>query len=122
MRFGGIATPRRLVAAAIAIVAIGTVAAWKSGVIGGAAIAPPAVAQSQPAPNPAAASGGAPAEPVLELTDKQLDLIKIGPAGTHVFPLQKEAVGSIDFNEDMSVAGIHALSGENHRCFCPGRR
>jgi membrane fusion protein, heavy metal efflux system len=112
MRFGGTTTPRRLVAAAIAIMAIGTVAAWKSGVIGGAAIAPPAVAQSQPAPNPAAASGGAPAEPVLQLTDKQLDLIKIGPAGTHVFPLQKEAVGSIDFNEDMSVEVFTPYQGK----------
>ncbi len=70
------------------------------------------MAQSQPAPNPAAASGGAPAEPVLELTDKQLDLIKIGPVGTHVFPLQKEAVGSIDFNEDMSVQVFTPYQGK----------
>ena len=31
------------------------------------------------------------------------------------FPIEKSAVGSIDFNEDMADAGLHALSGPHHR-------
>ena len=55
---------------------------------------------------PAAATGtnvqssGAPS---IELTATQLALFKIGPVGARVFPLQDQAVGSIDFDEDMET-------------------
>jgi cobalt-zinc-cadmium efflux system membrane fusion protein len=39
----------------------------------------------------------------LELTDNQLQLINIGPVSEQSFPLQREAVGNIDFNEDLST-------------------
>jgi cobalt-zinc-cadmium efflux system membrane fusion protein len=44
-----------------------------------------------------------PAVPNIELTATQLKSFKIEPVGAAVFPLQDEAVGSIDFNEDMET-------------------
>jgi membrane fusion protein, heavy metal efflux system len=39
----------------------------------------------------------------VDLSDSQLALVKVEPIEEHDFPSEKEAVGSIDFNEDMSV-------------------
>jgi membrane fusion protein, heavy metal efflux system len=39
----------------------------------------------------------------VELTEKQLASVKVGPVGEYDFPVEKTAVGSIDFNEDMTV-------------------
>jgi len=39
----------------------------------------------------------------VELSDAQLEMIDVGPVSEHTFPLQREAVGSIDFNEDMAA-------------------
>src|SRR5271155_4980274 len=39
----------------------------------------------------------------VDLSDSQLASVKVEPIEDHDFPVQKEAVGSIDFNEDMSV-------------------
>jgi membrane fusion protein, heavy metal efflux system len=39
----------------------------------------------------------------VDLSDSQLASVKVGPIEDHDFPQEKEAVGSIDFNEDMSV-------------------
>jgi membrane fusion protein, heavy metal efflux system len=39
----------------------------------------------------------------LELSDTQLKSIKVEAIGEHTFPIEKEAVGSIDFNQEMSV-------------------
>jgi membrane fusion protein, heavy metal efflux system len=39
----------------------------------------------------------------IELSDSQLALVKVEPIEEHDFPSEKEAVGSIDFNQDMSV-------------------
>jgi membrane fusion protein, heavy metal efflux system len=39
----------------------------------------------------------------IELSDSQLQLIEVGPAAERLFPLQRDAVGSIDFNEDLST-------------------
>jgi cobalt-zinc-cadmium efflux system membrane fusion protein len=91
------------VSATISLIAIGSVGAWTSGIFVGAAIAPDAAAQSQPTANPAPSSGAAVTGPILQLNEKQLDLIKVAPVGEHVFPVQQQAVGSIDFNEDLWV-------------------
>jgi cobalt-zinc-cadmium efflux system membrane fusion protein len=40
---------------------------------------------------------------VVELSDAQLGMIRIGAALEHQFPSQTEAVGNIDFNEDMAA-------------------
>ncbi len=39
----------------------------------------------------------------VDLSNSQLDSVKVEPVEERDFPIDKEAVGSIDFNEDMSV-------------------
>lgn len=39
----------------------------------------------------------------LDLTDTQLAAVKVEPVEVRPFPVEKEAVGSIDFNEDMET-------------------
>lgn len=39
----------------------------------------------------------------VDLSDAQLTSVKVEPAEAHDFPVEKEAIGSIDFNEDMAV-------------------
>jgi cobalt-zinc-cadmium efflux system membrane fusion protein len=80
----------------------------------GAGFAPTAgAATSEPAPaghgnvgdrpaGPGAAASG-PATPSIELTAVQLQSFKIEPVVSRVFPVQDQAVGSIDFNEDMQT-------------------
>jgi membrane fusion protein, heavy metal efflux system len=52
-------------------------------------------------PSPAADSASnASAPPTIELTGDQLNSIKIGQVGPHTFPVEKEAVGTISFDED----------------------
>jgi membrane fusion protein, heavy metal efflux system len=41
--------------------------------------------------------------PSVELSESQQASVKVEAIGEHVFPIEKSAVGSIDFNEDMSV-------------------
>jgi cobalt-zinc-cadmium efflux system membrane fusion protein len=52
---------------------------------------------------PAAGPGAGPGLAVVQLSPSQLESIKVEPVGEREFPLEKEAVGSIDFNEEMSV-------------------
>jgi cobalt-zinc-cadmium efflux system membrane fusion protein len=50
------------------------------------------------------ASAGDPATAkTVALSETQLASIKVEPASERLFPVEKEAVGSIDFNEEMSV-------------------
>ena len=39
----------------------------------------------------------------LELAQSQLNAVKIEPVGTYLFPVEREAVGNIDFDDDLSV-------------------
>ena len=39
----------------------------------------------------------------LELTDSQLQMIHVGALSEYTFPLEREAVGDIDFNEDLET-------------------
>jgi len=48
-----------------------------------------------------AETGAAPVEAAVELSDSQLKAIKIEPAGVHLFPQEQQAVGNIDFNQEM---------------------
>ena len=48
----------------------------------------------------------------VDLTEKQLGSLKIEPVGEHTFPIEKSAVGSIDFNEDMSVQVFTPYQGK----------
>ena len=60
----------------------------------------PALAEPVPEgePVPAANNGS-----TIDLTDSQLALVKVEPAGEREFPIEKQAVGSIDFNQDMTL-------------------
>jgi cobalt-zinc-cadmium efflux system membrane fusion protein len=58
--------------------------------------------QAADAPSSAAAPSK-PAEATVELSASQLATIKIEPVGTYMFPVENEAVGNIDFDEDLSV-------------------
>jgi cobalt-zinc-cadmium efflux system membrane fusion protein len=55
--------------------------------------------------------GTAPSETSLELSPSQLNAIKIGPVGSYLFPVDEEAVGSIDYDEDLSVQVFPAYQG-----------
>jgi membrane fusion protein, heavy metal efflux system len=49
------------------------------------------------------ANAPAPSKDTVDLSDSQLAAVKVEPIEDHDFPAEKQAVGSIDFNEDMSV-------------------
>jgi cobalt-zinc-cadmium efflux system membrane fusion protein len=49
------------------------------------------------------AAAGSTASPSVELSESQSASIKVEPVTRRTFPIEKEAVGSIDFNQDMSV-------------------
>jgi len=44
-----------------------------------------------------------PSEVSLDLSPSQLGAIKIEPVGSYLFPAERDAVGSIDYDEDLSV-------------------
>jgi cobalt-zinc-cadmium efflux system membrane fusion protein len=50
-------------------------------------------------------------EAALDLSPSQLNSIKIEPLGSYLFPVEKEAVGNIDFADDLSVQVFPAYQG-----------
>ena len=61
----------------------------------------------------AAAAGGTAHNPdSLDLSDSQLASVKVEPIEDHDFPAEKEAIGSIDFNEDMEVQVFTPYQGK----------
>ena len=48
-------------------------------------------------------SKGVASETTLELSPSQLNAIKIEPVGSYLFPVDEQAVGNIDFDDDLSV-------------------
>ena len=57
-----------------------------------------------PAAQAAAAHAADPSLPQsVELAQSQLNAVKIEPVGTYLFPVEREAVGNIDFDDDLSV-------------------
>jgi membrane fusion protein, heavy metal efflux system len=63
-----------------------------------AAMAPAANAERSAAPNTAGTAADG-----VSLSDAQLASVKVEPAREREFPVEREAVGSIDFDQDMSV-------------------
>src|SRR5499427_5205237 len=57
---------------------------------------------------PSAAAGGSDS---IDLSDAQLSAVKVEPVEERDFPREKEAVGSIDFNEEMSVQVFTPYAG-----------
>jgi cobalt-zinc-cadmium efflux system membrane fusion protein len=58
-----------------------------------------------------AKSSSSPSEATLDLSPSQLNSIKIEPVGSYLFPVEKEAVGNIDFADDLSVQVFPAYQG-----------
>jgi cobalt-zinc-cadmium efflux system membrane fusion protein len=58
-------------------------------------------------PNSASANGNK-----LELSDSQLAAVKVEPVELRAFPVEKEAIGSIDFNEDMETQVFTPYQGK----------
>ncbi len=61
--------------------------------------------------NSAAKSSKAQPAATLELTPTQLSAIKVEPVGSYLFPVEKEAVGNVDYDEDLSVQVFPAYQG-----------
>jgi len=74
-------------------------------------------ATAHPPLGPAAASNAPPAEAAVELTPGQLEAIKIQPVGTCPFAIEKEAVGTISFVDDLSVQVFPAYEGKLIKTF-----
>ena len=96
---------RRATAAAVAVAAVGlTIVLLKSG--SGQPVAAPAPQ------GPNAASNTPTSEAAVDLSPSQLQAIKIGPVGTYRFPVERAAIGSIDYDEDLSVQVFSPYSGK----------
>ena len=51
----------------------------------------------------------------VDLSDLQLASVKVEPVEDRAFPVEKDAVGGIGFNEEHDGPGLHALPGPHHR-------
>jgi len=90
---------RAAVVCAIVVAAVGIYWAWHSGDAATAPAGGTTAAQAAEATAP-----GAAADPdSVDLSESQLAAVKVATVEERDFPVEKEAVGSIDFNEDMSV-------------------
>ena len=83
-----------LVAAAAMVVAMGFL---ESGHTRGQATSATTPQGAGAKPNPS------PSEAALDLSPSQLNAIKIEPVGSYQFPVEEDAIGSIDYDEDLSV-------------------
>ncbi len=68
-------------------------------------------ANANPSQQSGAKSNTSPSEAALDLSPSQLNSIKIEPVGSYRFPVEKEAVGNIDFADDLSVQVFPAYQG-----------
>jgi membrane fusion protein, heavy metal efflux system len=68
----------------------------------------------------AGSKSGAPVQrstDTVELSDAQLGMISIGAVSEHSFPIQAEAVGNIDFNEDLAAQVFPPYQGRIVKLF-----
>ena len=74
---------------------------------------------SGPAHAATAGGGAPPAAPpdTVTLSDSQLGAISVAAVGLRDFPVEKESVGSIDFNEDLSVQVFSPYQGRIIQAF-----
>jgi membrane fusion protein, heavy metal efflux system len=72
--------------------------------------APKADAAAKPAASGSAAN-------TVVLSDSQLQMINVGTVSEYTFPLQREAVGNIDFNEDLSTQVFPPYQGRIAQLF-----
>ncbi len=97
-------------AAIIVLLAVAAIAfwAWRSrGPQSGFDATSPAQDQQPGAPGAAAQGSN-----ILSLTNAQLESVKVAPVQERQFPVEKQAVGSIGFNEDMAVQVFTPYQGK----------
>lgn len=63
-------------------------------------------------PQAAAPSAAGVQEALVELAPSQLNAIKIGPVETNSFPVEREALGTIDYDQDLTVQVFSAYQGK----------
>jgi cobalt-zinc-cadmium efflux system membrane fusion protein len=79
-------------------------------VLAGLALRPPS---DQPRPSATAGTPtGGTQEATVELAPSQLNAIKIGPVETNSFPVEREALGSIDYDQDLTVQVFSPYPGK----------
>lgn len=108
---------RKITLIVVAVVLSFGAGAYSVGHIGGwlrlgiEATAPDATAQTRDpaAVRTAALSSGLQS---VELNDKQLASVQVETVGDHVFPVERVAVGSIDFNEELTVQVFTPYQGK----------
>jgi cobalt-zinc-cadmium efflux system membrane fusion protein len=77
----------------------------------------------KPKADPAARSSDTGSSNTVVLSDAQLQMVNVGAVSEYTFPLQREAVGNIDFNEDLEtqvfppyqgrISQLYAKLGDN---------
>jgi cobalt-zinc-cadmium efflux system membrane fusion protein len=93
------------------IVAAAIVAYWALRPSNDASAGLGATTSASAAPNDTGSA--APHDPnSVDLSDTQLASVKVEPVAEHDFPVEKEAVGSIDFNEDMETQVFTPYQGK----------
>ena len=75
------------------------------------------VASSNTAQKSVSTSNAPQSEAAVVLSPVQLNAIKIDAVGTYLFPVEKEAVGSIDYDEDLSVQVFPPYQGKIIKTF-----
>src|ERR1700728_3268165 len=91
---------RALVVVALIAFGLATYGAWRW-----SAGAPPELGATTSANAEQSVAPSAPARDrnSIDLSDSQLASVKVEPVEAHEFPVEKEAIGNIDFDEDMAV-------------------
>jgi cobalt-zinc-cadmium efflux system membrane fusion protein len=69
-------------------------------------------AESRPPQGPGSAANGPQSEAAVDLAPGQLKAIRIEPVETGFFPVEREAIGSIDYDEDLSVQVFPPYQGK----------
>jgi membrane fusion protein, heavy metal efflux system len=88
---------------------VGNVGGWLRSWLEAATPDANAQTTNPPAAQVAADASGAPS---VVLNDKQLASVKVEPVGEYVFPIEKQEVGSIDFNEELEVQVFTPYQGK----------
>ena len=70
-----------------------------------------------PPQGPGSATNSSQLDAVVELAANQLNAVKVEAVETYRFPVEKEAVGSIDFDEDLSVQVFPPYQGKILKTF-----
>jgi membrane fusion protein, heavy metal efflux system len=88
---------RALIAVAVVAFVLAGYGAWRLNA------EPPKLATSASAEQSAAPAAPARDRNSVDLSDSQLASVKVEAIETHEFPIEKDAIGNIDFDEDMAV-------------------